>query len=114
MDSIQKILVEAGRKDLAQEYYKKIAIPAVVDSGSGDVAVETSDGKIKFTLVDRMSIDGEYRLVVSMTRPGMSLKPTTINTQRSEWRNLLEKSLVSAVESFERTLRSEAKLVLVK
>jgi hypothetical protein len=24
MDNIQKILVEAGRKDLAQEYYKKV------------------------------------------------------------------------------------------
>ena len=26
MDSIQKVLVQAGRKDLAQEYYKKVAV----------------------------------------------------------------------------------------
>lgn len=26
MDDIQKVLVKAGRKDLAQEYYKKISV----------------------------------------------------------------------------------------
>jgi hypothetical protein len=35
MDNIQKELIKAGRKDLAQEYYKKIAIDTSVEKYTG-------------------------------------------------------------------------------
>ena len=45
MDAIQKVLIEAGRKDLAEEYYKKI-----IDKSAKSRKLETH--KIEVKLVD--------------------------------------------------------------
>jgi len=48
MDEIQRVLIEAGRKDLAQKYYKKVAgkIPGVPD-GTGPYGRGLGPGKGK-------------------------------------------------------------------
>jgi len=54
MDKIQKVLVKAGRKDLAQKYYKKISVMHDVDTKSkAEVIMDTVDDfKITGSLFD--------------------------------------------------------------
>lgn len=48
MDEIQKVLVKEGRKDLAQEYYKKVAVNKVaVDISEVDPKIQNRISKIK-------------------------------------------------------------------
>jgi hypothetical protein len=49
MDKIQKVLVAVGRKDLAQEYYKKIAAKEIsIDEVIGDLSAKLSKYKISW------------------------------------------------------------------
>jgi hypothetical protein len=47
MDEIQKELIKAGRKDLAQEYYKKVAQPqlnwATISAKAEDLSIEVEN-----------------------------------------------------------------------
>lgn len=56
MDSIQKTLIKMGRKDLAQEYFKKISTrkkaisiphPTIHDSGSGIMEVIENESRYR-------------------------------------------------------------------
>jgi len=46
MDETQKVLINAGRKDLAQEYYKKISVKKVSTIDSGTVRYIPSGAKV--------------------------------------------------------------------
>lgn len=52
MDEIQKILIEAGRKDLAQKYYKKISKSEVKEINNAVKQMEGLSGDIAQTGYD--------------------------------------------------------------
>ena len=65
MDEIQKVLVKAGRKDLAQKYYKKVAgANSVLDNFIGATlekhTLTTDKGKV---VLDFVTKDGKKRML---------------------------------------------------
>jgi len=67
MDEIQRVLIQSGRKDLAKEYYKKIAgrtQPDIKSSSRGTINLRSDDFKNRTTfdyIIESLKLDDEFR-----------------------------------------------------
>ena len=73
MDLIQKILVKAGRKDLAQKYYKKVAEVDEYEKYIDDVAKG----------IDRKIINSKFKKTL-----GISIKSISEDIQNEKLKNI--------------------------